>query len=586
MNTNYKIILFLIVGISMGLGLGYLVFVPASHPTESSIHQHGDHEDSESVWTCSMHPQIRQPNAGDCPICGMDLIVAGSTQNTDPTRLEMTEAAVQLANVQTQKVGAKPGEGVVSTLSFTGRVMADERRVSSQVTHLPGRIEKLYVSLEGEYLQKGQRVAEVYAPDLIQAQQELLQAKQLEGTNPKLVTAARKKLMFWKMDSLWIAKLEKTEQVQETFTIYATNNGVIRNRKISVGDYLQKGASLFELLDLSKVWITFEVYEQDLPRIELGQKVAFSTGLEGYPPFSGKIQFIDPIINSQTRVGTFRVIANNTKGILKPDLFVEGRIEFATEKGNNLEVPMSAVLWTGKRSVVYVKLEGTSVPTFQFREVVLGNATGNTYEIEQGLEPGEEVVVNGSFTLDAAAQLNNQRSMMNQSVTVKGGVEEIVEVPDFTKETDPSFRQRLEKIIQAYLSLKDALVATDYQAATQKGKAFVAIIQASKLEVTPPPANDYWSKSKVSLLQHGKMLSMSQNVSGQRKQFEFITTSMVNLMKAFGTQTTYYIQHCPMAFDNTGADWVSDVEAIRNPYFGDEMLTCGFVDAQIDPKSE
>ena len=248
-NKNIKTTIFVLIALVSGLGLGYILF---SSSVKEDNHGHGEafeESNDETIYTCSMHPQIRKNEPGDCPICGMDLIPLDGNASSDVTVLEMTEAAVKLSNIQTTILG-QTGKSS-NEFSLSGKIQADERTAASQVTHLPGRIEKLYVTFKGERVNKGQKVAEIYSPELVAAQQELLEALKYQNVNASLLEAARKKLYYWKIPKSTISAIEKSGKIQETFTLFAEISGVVSNRRVSVGDYVRQGQSLFDVLNFS-----------------------------------------------------------------------------------------------------------------------------------------------------------------------------------------------------------------------------------------------------------------------------------------------------------------------------------------------
>jgi len=577
-----KVPLLILIALFVGLGAGYLLFGGGADAAEAE-HQHETGSiDSEGItWTCSMHPQIRRDEPGDCPICGMDLIQQSEMSSNDPLNFEMTREAARLANIQTTIVGESAAEAGTA-LQLSGKVQADERRASSQVAQVPGRIEKLYVSFTGEQVYKGQKLAELYAPDLIAAQRELLEAVKLQEVNPKLVAAARNKLRYWKVSPEQIDEIIESGEIQETFPLHATESGVVTQRRVAVGDYVTQGEPLFDLMNLNTVWGIFDAYEEDLPQIEEGDRIAFSTPAVPGQRFSGRVTFIDPVLDKDRRVVAVRTEVRNPNGKLKPEMLVTGELlGETTGEQLALTVPKSAVLWTGERSVVYIKVPDTDIPTFQYRELELGEALGDRYRVLDGLEAGEEVVTYGNFSIDAAAQLNNQASMMNRDVQIKGesGAKE---TPNYRAEASTSFKQELGSAIEAYLRLKDALVATDAETAVTQAKAFTNEVEKVSSEELTGDALEYWRQQRGALIAHGKNINQSGEVSEQRTQFDFLSQSLIKTVKAFGAaEQTYYVQHCPMAFDWEGANWISDVEEIRNPYFGDEMLTCGTVEETL-----
>ncbi|MDP2887975.1 MAG: efflux RND transporter periplasmic adaptor subunit [Bacteroidota bacterium] len=404
--------------IASGLLLGWIFFhnsAPEKTETAAEIHDHK--AEGHDVWTCSMHPQIRKDEAGDCPICGMDLIpLLKSDAVMDDQAIEMSESAMKLAEVQTSVVTRG---NVSKEVRLFGKIQADERLLRTQTAHIPGRVEQLLVNATGENVKKGQLIAKVYSPELLTAQKELLEALQMEDKYPAMLDAAREKLRLWKLSDQQIADIEKSGKVTTVFDIFATTSGIVANRKVNTGDYVSTGDVLFEMADLSRVWALFDAYESDLSWISLGQNLEFTAQAIPGKTFSGKITFIDPVVDASSRITKVRVEVPNPGLKFKPEMFVNGIIQSKQESsGDQLIIPQSAVLWTGTRSIVYVKLPGADHPTFKMREITLGSSMKDTYVVMEGLAEGEEIVTNGTFNVDAAAQLAGKTSMMNPAESV------------------------------------------------------------------------------------------------------------------------------------------------------------------------
>ena len=578
-SNSIKIIIVGIIAAALGLGGGYLLFAKNNTMSSSSPDNNHQHETTtttdDEIWTCSMHPQIRKPEPGDCPICGMDLILLEENTSNDPLVLEMTKEAVKLANIQTTMIGEQAGK-TAKVIPLSGKVQADERLASSQVAHVPGRIEKLYISFTGEQVKVGQKLATIYSPDLITAQRELLEALKLQDLNPALIEAARNKLRFWKISTSTIDAIERNGSIQESFTLYAESAGIVTNRRISVGDYVKKGEALFDLMSLSKVWVLFDAYEEDLANFSVGDKIEFTAAAIPNKIFKTRISFIDPLINPNTRVVSIRTEISNARRLLKPEMFVSGTLKKKAKSTAKITIPKSAVLWTGKRSVVYVKVPDTNIPSFKFKEIEIGEALGNTYQVMAGLERGEEVVTYGSFTIDAAAQLNNQASMMNKKVGLKGEDKNLI--PNFRAEAPTAFKKQLNALAKEYLLLKDAFVATDSKAAAKAAEGLTRQFKKVEMKLLKGDAHQYWMEQFDILKAHSKKIIELEDVEAQRQQFGFLSSAVLHVVEAFGTDgQVLYAQHCPMAFDNEGADWLASEEQIKNPYFGDKMMKCGLV---------
>ncbi|MFH1000813.1 MAG: efflux RND transporter periplasmic adaptor subunit [Bacteroidota bacterium] len=377
----------------------------------TSSHQHLEKAEHQT-WTCSMHPQIRMDQEGDCPICGMDLIpLSNSNAEIDDQAIEMSESAMKLAEVHTSVVSK--GSALKDVVLY-GKIQVDERLQQSQTAHVPGRIEQLLINVTGQQVQKGQLIAKIYSPELLTAQKELIEALSLKDKYPAMLEASREKLRNWKLSDKQIEEIEHSGKAISNFDIYANTSGIVSTRNVNEGDYVSKGAVLFDVVDLSKVWGVFDAYESDLAWISLNQKVDFTAQAIPGKIFSGKVTFIDPQVDPSTRIVRVRIELGNAGLTLKPEMFINGTIHSTLKGGSDqMSIPQSAVLWTGTRSIVYVKIPDAKHPTFKLREITLGAAMKDSYIVIDGLAEGEEIVTNGTFSVDAAAQLAGKTSMMN-----------------------------------------------------------------------------------------------------------------------------------------------------------------------------
>lgn len=416
LNKNIRYGLFLVVG----LFLGWVFF--HTSPRVEEGHDHSAEEHKSEVWTCSMHPQIRMDKPGKCPICAMDLITVNQSggASVDPSAIHFTKEAAQLANVLTSVVSSqKP----VKELRLYGKVQADERLLQSQVAYISGRIEKLLVNFTGETVRKGQALAIIYSPELVTAQQELLETAKTKQLQPEIYEAAKEKLYQWKLTENQITAIENSGKVQANMEVQSTANGIVTARRVNNGDYVSQGSVLYEVSDLSRVWVLFDAYESDLPFLKKGDMVEFNIQALPGSAYSGKIVFIDPIIDPVNRVAKVRVEIVNSGGKLKPEMFATGSVKSNLDEYNDkMVIPRSAVLWTGKRSIVYVKQPGDD-PIFKMREIGIGPMLGNSYVVTDGLAEGEEIVTEGAFSVDAAAQLEGKPSMMNSAADTPGATQ-------------------------------------------------------------------------------------------------------------------------------------------------------------------
>jgi Cu(I)/Ag(I) efflux system membrane fusion protein len=393
-----------------GLILGWLVFGKPDTRREQTVHSEAE------VWICSMHPQIRQDKPGKCPLCAMDLTPLkktspGAADSAGPDVILLSEEAAALAGIQTTPV--RRSDAAVKEIRLYGTVQPNERLVHSQVAHINGRIEHLSVNFTGETVRQGQVIATLYSPDLQNAQQELLEAARLKDSHPELLEAAREKLRRLKLLSdAQIAAAGQSDSILPLADITADTGGTVIARNVSQGDYVSPGSILFSVADLSSVWIVFDAYEADLPYLRTGETVTCTLPALPGETLSGKIAFIDPVLDETTRTAGVRVETANAGRRLKPGMYAGAVVRVPLREGE-ITIPGSAVLWTGKRSVVYVRDAVRDIPAYEMREVELGAALGDSYVILSGLDEGEEIVTNGAFTVDATAQLDGKRSMMN-----------------------------------------------------------------------------------------------------------------------------------------------------------------------------
>jgi Cu(I)/Ag(I) efflux system membrane fusion protein len=284
------------------------------------------------------------------------------------------------------------------------------------------------------------------------------------------------------------------------------------------------------------------------------------------------VTFIDPVLNSQSRITEVRAELSNSEGILKPGMFVKGAVTVAsTQKTESLTVPSSAVLWTGERSVVYIQ-PTKEAPNFVLKSVMFGEKHDGYYEVIEGLQPKDRVVVNGAFVIDASAQLKGQASMMNSET-------ERTIMHMYSSETNKSSQVQFteeDNVLMAamlpnYLRLKNALVNSDPSESAQWAKES---LQRLKSETKDAPAQGMISHVEQML----KALSEQSDIEKQRHEFIALSAHFIDwASQGLTADETLYVQFCPMANDNQGAKWLSTEEEIRNPYYGDAMLSCGSV---------
>jgi Cu(I)/Ag(I) efflux system membrane fusion protein len=372
------------------------------------------------VYTCPMHPQIISDHPGQCPICGMTLVLKttelGSEIQTkqDTTVKDLMEVKLSpsqqvLANVQTMKVGMKQFSG---EKTFNGYIKVNEKNFSQIATPVAGKIVKLYVNFEGETVGKGQPVAEIYSPDLVATQKEYLIAldnyNQVQKSGNEFATeqasslleSARMRLRYWELTPEQIGTLEKTREIKYSSTIYSKYSGVITKKYFNVGHWAMAGEAIFDLDDLSTVWVIANIYESDIQYIKSGQTAEIYSSAYPDEVMNAKINFVNPVFNPDSRTLEVRIDVANRNYKLKPDMYVKVKIN--TYVNYTLAVPKNAVIRTGERNVVYVQKEsGVYVP----REVQISYEQDGYYAVTSGLKDGDIVVSSGGFLIDSESQI-------------------------------------------------------------------------------------------------------------------------------------------------------------------------------------
>lgn len=603
-----------------------------------------------TIWTCSMHPQIQLPEPGQCPICGMDLIPLTDEAGDDaegPT-LSMSTAAKKLAEIQTTAVKREFPHVV---LRLVGKVEYDETRQRQISAWVGGRLDRLYVDYTGISIRRGDHLAELYSPELISAQEELLQSalanrqlqkttvESLRGTAASTLEASREKLRLLGLSAKQIASIEERGVVEEHVTINSPIDGIVIAKRAVEGDYVKTGSAIYEIADLSHVWVKLDAYESDLEWLRYGQTVKFSA--EAYPGrfLEGKIAFIDPVLSHNTRTAKVRVNVDNSDGLLKPGMFVRATVRADVMSGGRvmdldlagkwmcpmhpevvkngpgncdicgmslvraedlgyvlparsevapLVIPASAPLITGTRAVVYVELPNTDRPTFEGREVILGPRANKVYIVESGLVEGDRVVTNGAFKIDSAMQISAKPSMMSsdRSAASTGhehgasgnAREQSKHVPGSADLDVPvGFQEQLGELSESYLKLTAAMAADDAESALAAAATLPSKLGKMSMALLQEEAHTRWMEILAGLEPATADIAASKDLEELRARLPVLTEHLSTAIRSFGVGKALSVLrfHCPMARDGLGADWLQSREGTENPYFGAAMFKCG-----------
>ena len=579
-----------------------------------------------SIWTCSMHPQIQQPEPGDCPICGMDLIplIRDSGADDGPRTLSMSESSRALAEIQTTEAIRSFPE---TEIRLVGKLGYDETLEKSLTARFPARIDELFVNYKGISVKKGDHLAEVYSPELLTAQRELLTSFRSDPDS-SITRAAREKLRLWDLIPEQIDAIIESGEAKDHFVLKAPIGGVVVSKNVNEGDYVKTGQPLFKIVDLSTLWASLDAYESDLPWLRYGQDVTFTVEARPGEVFRGQIAFIEPEVNSKTRSVPIRVNVPNQEEKLKPGMFVRGIVAARIAENGNvfapqfagkwispmhpeivkdgpgqcdvcgmdlvpaeelgyvdsatrtapIIVPTTAVLRTGKRAIVYVEKPHSNRPTYEGREVVLGPRAGNFYLITSGLEAQERVVTNGAFKIDSALQIQAKPSMMNPEGGGSmpghdhGGETPVANPSDHSQHNAMAAiaitSELTPQLLEPYFEMHSALASDEFERAKEQAKAMMKITGHN---------------GKLPELLH-EMLAAETIDAFRKPLFEKLSNALIAAAKANPTSTNgeLYIMHCPMVYGDHGADWLQADKSLLNPYFGEMMLKCGEIKETLE----
>lgn len=585
------------------------------------------------VYTCSMHPQIRQPGPGRCPICLMELVpVSSAAADLDEYAVRIEPAQRRLAQIETAPVRREP---LTDTLQSIGAVAIDESRQATISSYIAGRVERLFADYTGVDVAKGDHLAVVYSPQLYAAQVEYLQARRslasmtsatmaaVRQSQTQLVESARHRLVELGMTEEQLQALERSQESQSRLTIYAPVGGTVIEKLVREGDYLSAGDPIYRIANLSTVWLMLELFPEDASRIRFGQTVdATFQSLPG-ERFQGRVAFIDPTVDPQKRTVGVRVEFLNNDGRLRPGDFATATIHLPIgqqgdiyddalagkwispmhpqiirdEPGNcpicgmelvpssqfgysdspvpqpaSLFVPRSAVLMAGNNSVVYVEEEAGR---FEIRPVTIGPILRDRVVIVAGLREGEHVATAGNFLIDSQMQLAGKPSLIDPGKFVaeqerKGPLKfDHVHVAPVAGETG----EILESMYSAYFEIRSALASDELPPAQSAVRLHqLATRLAESAEFTSEARSELQSIALHS--DQLQRLDMEQTRLGAFRPVSHAVTKLAAQVRGDRAAQPFYHMFCPMV-KGGGGDWIQQTPELRNPYFGSQMLTCG-----------
>ena len=375
-----------------------LIFVNACN-SKKQEHKHEAAAEATTYYTCSMHPQIQQLNPGKCPICGMNLIKAEKTSKPKPDELQLSDKQIQLGNITVDTIGKS---NLGDELVLTATINFNQEKTATISSRVMGRVERLYFKNVGDHVAKGQKIFEIYSEELNNAKQEYILAverqKVLDNTMidfPQLIQSARNKLQLWGMSNAQINDLSKTKN-NPTTSFYSNASGFITTLDVKEGDYVMEGGAVVHLADLSSLWVEAQVYTSELSKIDRNGTATVQIPDMPGKSLVGRIEFINPEINPDTRINLLRVTIPNANNHLKPGM--PAYVYIKSRQRNALSLPIDAVIRDANGATVWIK---TGKNTFKSKMVQTGLEIDDRIEITGGLNAGDVIVTTGAYLINS-----------------------------------------------------------------------------------------------------------------------------------------------------------------------------------------
>ncbi len=588
-------------------------------------------------WTCSMHPQIKMPEKGLCPICGMDLIPVyegdeDDVGGQDKVSLTLNETARRLAEVETAEVVYKEA---VHEVRLVGKVDYDETRLAYISAWIDGRIDRLYVDFTGIKVRKGDHLIKLYSPELLAAQEEYLQAIRnlkesrdtglgvMRQTAEATLKSAREKLRLYGIDEQQVRELERRGKPREHMIIRSPVSGTVIHKKGFEGMYVKTGDRIYTIADLSRVWLFLEAYERDIPWLHYGQSVVIEA--ESFPGrvFRGKIAFIEPFVNEKTRTIKLRVNIDNPDEQLKPGMFVRAIIKSVVGEGGRIYEANLAGKWICPMHPDVVKdrpgtcdLCGMSLietskfgfindPSLKTKVLVVPKTavliTGKRAVVyvenpddKSGVHryEGREVVLGptaGDNYIVLAGLKPGERVVVKGNFKIDSDLQiqakpSMMNPKDYYTKGNETFSDAkadvqdvgvLNKALAVYLRLTKALAQDDERAA-------LAAYQDFRREVAATLDREGWSDATAGLGSEVNRLAQvltndTRDIKGLRRRLREVSTILKGILTEYPykpEEGSLFLNFCPMALGK-GGYWLQDEEELKNPYYGNKMLGCG-----------
>jgi Cu(I)/Ag(I) efflux system membrane fusion protein len=608
-----------ILAVVIALAAVIYVVPPFRHAVEGLFGEAEEEEATGYYYTCPMHPDIRLPLPGDCPICGMSLVRKKLGEGEgERAEIRVTPTQVQLTGVTTSPIRVRK---LYKEIDTYGKIDYDERRLAYVASWIDGRIDTLFVDFTGVEVQKGHPMVSIYSPQLISGQQEYLlaldayESAKRSGSQQAILRAqgvlesARQRLLYWGVAPEQIEELKRTRKVKDHLTIPAPIGGTVIHKNAFEGMYVKEGDRLFQIADLSKLWMYADIYEDEIPflyqerpgdywecpmhpdqrsdepggcpicempMVRTNPEIKIEITTRSFPGkvFLGTISFTDPFLNPKTRTMRVRVNIDNEDRLLRPEMYARARIYL--EVGELLAVPENAVIFSGKRAIVLVdEGEGRFRPQpvqlgrrwlvdkereeREERELVFLTEAIRYHEVVRGLEEGDRVVTSGNFLIGSESQLQGALAkMVEQTEEAWSREDSIAAVMEKLGPTLGKVEPELDAILQDYFAIRRALASDELGDAAKRAGAIASRAVNPGIK---EPAQGFARAAQAG------------DLAAAREAFKPLSESLVSYFQLHAQEVdqlpvAYY---CPMA----DARWLQEDTDMGNPYYGSAMLRCG-----------
>ncbi|MEY2605005.1 MAG: rane fusion protein copper/silver efflux system [Verrucomicrobiota bacterium] len=561
-------------------------------------------------YTCTMHPSVHSKDPGKCPICSMDLVPvikkvsnetkatensSGMTGNSSMGSMPMSSPNQEVGKSseftvpveRQQQIGVTYAtvtkRPIQLSIRSVGMLEPDTSNMFDYVARVDGYVQELKVNSPGQDVSQGQPLITIYSPDLRSTEQELvnlLNDRDRSGTsrvsNDQLIDATKRRLKLWNVSDQEIAELEKSRKPSDQLVLRSPFDGVVGEVMTHPGMNVKMGDKLVSVLDLSNLWVWAEFYENEIGLLKRGQQIDVSLPAFPNQTFQGQIAVINPIIDAAKRTARVRIDIPNAKAQLRPGMYAN--VEVKINGGEGLTIPVQAALPTGERMLVFLdRGQGKLLPRYvqvgRSFTTFDGQQERSYYQVMNGLQEGDRIVASANFLIDAESQV--QGALKDWAGEEPAGTPAMTEKPP-NQSSSSSFNAVIKPVLDSYKRLHELL-------ATNKFSQVAAEAETLRKEVHPlldidPSAKLEQYKDLVDKLHGSADQFTPNNIDQARIEFGQFSADLIAFLKDFMPQLDdpLYTIKCPM-WSKSPAVWLQDSTAVKNPFLGPDMPTCGTV---------